>query len=161
MDFVISINMKEIDNNDIISVELIGLFARQNKGGVNFFCLRYFDKKVRQRFGTLRFNLPRIKTDVNLGITDESLTVIQSSAAVSTCMLNRISPFGDVAGIMRNLRAIVRIAPPCEGGKARRRLLIDTVSSPCQAREWGSGAGFPDVFERVEKCQAAGRHLCF
>lgn len=28
---VISINMKEIDNNDIISAELIALFAHQNK----------------------------------------------------------------------------------------------------------------------------------
>lgn len=52
--------MKEIDNNDIISAELIGLFTHQNKAEL-IFCLkthhactvlgvlRYYDNNMRQQ----------------------------------------------------------------------------------------------------------------
>ncbi len=49
--------------------------------------------------------------------------------------------------IARNCCAILWIAPLCRDRfreKSLQHLLIDTMSSPCQAQEWSSRVGFPD-----------------
>lgn len=65
----------------------------------------------------------------------------------------------ELHGIVRNSCAILWFRTTV--GEPLCRLLIDTVSPPRQTWGCSSRVGFPDGSEPAEKCQAAGRHLCF